>query len=71
MKWYYWVAIAAGLLVAYVLFAPKKTVGKGGSPSPGGWAGYLTAGGSLAEGISKLVDSFSGPSDSDTGDVGV
>jgi hypothetical protein len=64
-KWYY-IAIPAGLILAYLLLSPKSTLLKGGAKSSGsGLAADLSAGGSLATGLGNLWKSIRGGSSSD------
>ena len=66
-KWYY-IAIPAGLIVAYLLFSSKSTLLKSGAKSSSsGLAADLSAGGGLATGLGnlweKVSSSFSSSSD--------
>jgi hypothetical protein len=65
MKWYYWIALAVALLVAYELFSPKSTLKKSGSSSGSGTAGILNGAGVAAGGLAKLWDSVSSSWSSD------
>jgi len=65
MKWYYWLAIGVGALVAYSLFlGPKSSVsGNKGTGTGTGWGGILNGAGVAANGLANLWGKVAGSGD--------